>query len=177
MAGSGLAKGFAGRQSCMQGGAMSAIFPKRADNGFKGHPVALWAFGFLAAVSLWRSLHHVFAPDGGAQSIASIALDSFSPGAAATVIAVFALWGISQLVLALLYGVVLWRYRALVPLMYGLMAVEYGLRAALPLFKDGVVKSATAPGEVANIVMLVVLPVLLALSVWTPRRKERVTDA
>jgi hypothetical protein len=141
------------------------LFPARADNDFQGHRAALWAFAALTAVSLWRSLHHVFAPDGGAQSIASITLDSFPPGAAATVVTVFALWGISQLVLALAYGVVLWRYRSLVPLMYALMSVEYAMRAALPLFKDGVEKSGTAPGEVANLVLLIALPILFALSI------------
>ncbi len=151
----------------------SRLFPARADNGYHGHPAALWVFAALTAVSLWRSLHHVLAPDGGAQSIASIALDSFPPGAAATVVAVFALWGISQLVLALFYTVVLWRYRALVPLMYGLMMVEYALRAALPLFKEGVEKTATAPGEVANLVLIALLPVMFALSIWNPKQVQK----
>ena len=144
------------------------LFPPVADNRYAGHPVALWAFGLLTLVTLWRSLHHILAADGGAQSIASIALDTFDPGGAQTVVAVFALWGISQLLLGLWFAVVLWRYRALVPAMYLLVLAEYALRAALPLLKDGVVKTATAPGEVANWALLAVVPVLLVLSLRRP---------
>jgi hypothetical protein len=140
------------------------LFPSPAGNGYGGHPVALWAFAALTGVTLWRSLHHILAADGGAESIATVALDSFGPGGAQTVVAMFALWGISQLLLGVWFVLVLWRYRALVPAMYLLMLAEYALRAALPLIKDGVVKSGTAPGEVANWVLLAVLPVLLGLA-------------
>jgi len=143
---------------------LDRLFPTPAGNAYGGHPAALWAFAALTAVTLWRSLHHILAADGGAQSIATIALDSFGPGGAQTVVAMFALWGISQLLLGLWFGVVLWRYRALVPAMYLLMLVEYALRTALPLLKDGVVKAGPAPGEVANWALLALLPVLLALA-------------
>ena len=40
-----------------------------------------WMFGILTAVSLFRSLVHIFKHDGGAQSIASIPLDNYpKPG-------------------------------------------------------------------------------------------------
>lgn len=59
-------------------------------------------FYFITAVTLWRSLHHYSASDGGAEPIATIPLDSFSGDAA--VIGVFSLWGLSQLIVGLMWG-------------------------------------------------------------------------
>ena len=79
------------------------LFPGAFDNHFPGQRIALWVFYALTVLTLWRSWHHLRAPDGGAQSIATIPLDSYPAGAAATVIGIFALWGLSQLVIGLLY--------------------------------------------------------------------------
>jgi hypothetical protein len=72
-----------------------------------------------------RSLIHMFAPDGGAHSIAGIALEA--PGGA-NVVAIFAQWGASQLVLAAIYWVAILRYRVLTPLMLAIIVLEQLLR-------------------------------------------------
>jgi hypothetical protein len=54
-----------------------------------------------------RSLIHMLATDGGSHSIAGIALEA--PGNA-NVVAIFAQWGASQLVLAIVYWVAILRY-------------------------------------------------------------------
>jgi len=104
------------------------MFPKQLTNDYKGSLIAKWVFILLTIVTIGRSLIHAFAPDGGAQSIATIPLDSFTQNGAATVILIFALWGLSQLLLGFIYIVVLWRYQTLVPFMYLLMIVEYIMR-------------------------------------------------
>lgn len=73
---------------------LSRLFPVQFDNTYRGNRIALWVFYPLTAITLWRSQHHMLAPDGGAQSIATIPLDSYSEGAAATIIAIFAQWGL-----------------------------------------------------------------------------------
>ena len=45
-------------------------------------------------------LEHIFAEDGGAESIAGIPLSSYSSEAANNIVSIFAQWGFSQLVLA-----------------------------------------------------------------------------
>ena len=75
------------------------LIPEKLDNTFTGNKVSLWFFYLLTAVTLWRSQHHIFAADGGAQTIATIPLDTYSPGASSTVIGIFALWGLSQLII------------------------------------------------------------------------------
>jgi hypothetical protein len=67
------------------------IFPKTADNQYRGMPIAKWLLILYAAKSLFAASVHMFAADGGAQSIGSVALDQFSQGGADSVITMFGL--------------------------------------------------------------------------------------
>lgn len=94
------------------------VFPKQFDNEFMGYKFSLWIFYALTALTLWRSQHHLFAPDGGAESIASIPLSTYSAAASNTIIGVFSLWGLSQLIIGVIYLVVCIRYRSMIPLQF-----------------------------------------------------------
>ena len=83
---------------------LDKLLPQTVTNTYRGHPLAKWALVALTIVTIGRSLVHMFAADGGAQSIATIALDIFTEGGANTVITLFALWGLSQLIIGLLYA-------------------------------------------------------------------------
>ena len=72
------------------------LLPDAIDNRYPGKKIAQYAFLILTIATLVRSLIHVFAPDGGAQSIATIPLASYPGDAAAAVILMFSLWWISQ---------------------------------------------------------------------------------
>lgn len=147
------------------------IFPKNLNNHYQGQKIALYVFYILTAVTLWRSQHHVFSPDGGAQSIATIPLDSFSTDGAAAVIGVFGLWGLSQLIIAIIYVIVCLRYRAMVPLMYLLMFFEYFVRATyISTFKP-IPTAGTAPGAVGNLPLILISLIMLVLSLWPPKKK------
>ena len=139
------------------------IFPLPADNRFRGHPFALWLFVPLTLVVIVRSCLHVFLGDGGAQSIATIPLDTFSTGAVATVISIFALWGLSQLLLALIFAVVWFRYRALISLMYLIFLVENLGRIAIGMGKP-VFAVETPPGAPGSYIFALVSLVGLILS-------------
>ena len=76
------------------------MFPRQLNNDYRGSLIAKWFFVLVTVGTVVRSLIHMFAPDGGAQSIVTIPLDSFTQNGAATVILIFALWGLSQLLLA-----------------------------------------------------------------------------
>jgi hypothetical protein len=142
------------------------LFPLTIDNQFGGHKVALWFFYLVTAVTLWRSQHHLFAPDGGAQSIATIPLDTFSAGASSTVIGLFALWGLSQLIIGLIYLIASIRYRALIPLLYLLGILEYAVRASVSAGYKPIETVGDAPGAVANVPFIVVFSIMLMLSLW-----------
>lgn len=143
---------------------ISKLFPQQVDNHYQGHAIAKWTFLILVFITIVRSLIHMFAPDGGAQSIATVALDSFSPQAADTVITMFGLWGLSQLIIGLLYAVVFWRYQALIPLMYVTLLFEYFMRLIAPLYTPGITTTGTAPGSVGDYILVPLTLVMLVLS-------------
>ena len=72
---------------------MNKVFPKTINNQYHGHKVALLFFYLFTAMTVVRSLIHMFSPDGGAQSIATIPLDSFSTQASSVVILIFSYVG------------------------------------------------------------------------------------
>ncbi|MDE2777800.1 MAG: hypothetical protein OXI77_17885 [Chloroflexota bacterium] len=140
------------------------LLPQPVTNQYSGHPLAKRVFVVLTLITIGRSLVHMFAADGGAQSIASIALDAFTDGGASTVITIFALWGLSQLIIGLLYAIALWRYQSLIPLMYVFFAFEYFMRLIAGFYSPGLEKLETAPGEIGNIIFLPLGIVMLWLS-------------
>jgi hypothetical protein len=149
---------------------LSLLLPKKIDNSFLGNKVALWFFYLLTAVTLWRSQHHLFSPDGGAQSIATIPLDTYTQGASLTIIGIFSLWGLSQLVIGVIYLFACIRYRALIPLMYLLGIIEYGMRAFYIGSYKPVETAGDAPGALINLPFMLLFTLMLALSLW--RKKQ-----
>jgi hypothetical protein len=143
---------------------LQRVFPTTLDNQFPGHKIALYAFYALTALTLWRSQHHLFEHDGGAQSIATIPLDTYSSNAADTVIGIFGLWGLSQLVIGLIYLLVAIRYRALIPFLYVLFTFEYAIRLWVGAHK-AIETAGTAPGGLINLPFTVAGVILFALSI------------
>jgi hypothetical protein len=142
---------------------MDKLFPQPVTNRYSGAPLARWVFMLLTVITIGRSLAHIFLPDGGAHSIATIPLDSFTTNGEATVVQVFALWGLSQLLLGSFYIVVLWRYQSLIPLMYLFLLVEYVGRLLLAIAKP-IALDGTAPGAIGNYILIPLALVMLALS-------------
>jgi len=150
---------------------LNRLFPPQIDNVFRGNRIALWAFYAFTAMTLWRSQHHVFAPDGGAQSIATIPLDSYSDGAAATIIAIFAQWGLIQLLLGLLMLLAAVRYKSMVPLLWLIILIEWIGRGLVGQFKP-VETIAIAPGQIGNLVLPTIALVMLILALWPEKNAE-----
>lgn len=145
---------------------LTRVLPKEFNNQFGGNRIALYFFYAITAVTLWRSQHHLFAPDGGAQSIATIPLDTYTQGGAAAVIGVFALWGLSQLVIGILYLLACVRYRSMIPLLYLLGILEYSVRALVTGVFKPIETIGTAPGAMANVPLAMVFTVMFVLSIW-----------
>jgi hypothetical protein len=142
---------------------LERLFPQNKTNAYRGNPIAKWVFILLTIVTIARSLVHMFSSDGGAQSIATIPLDSFTVNGADVVILIFALWGLSQLLIGIIYGFVLWRYQALIPLMYLLMIFEYGMRIVLGAIKP-IETTGTAPGAIGDYIIVPLAIIMLVLS-------------
>lgn len=144
------------------------ILPLKVDNEFKGHVISKYMFLFITLITLVRSLIHIFALDGGAQSIATIPLDSYSSASAATVIMMFALWGLSQLLMGIVYGVVYFKYQSLIPAMYILLIIEYSMRIFIGQIKP-IITVSQAPGGIGN---LILIPLCIFMLILSLRHKD-----
>lgn len=139
---------------------LAKLFPLPADNVVRGWLPAYWLFALIAIVSTVRSCIHMFAPDGGAGSIAGMDL---SVDGAGGIIFAFALWGSAQLIYAFLQLLAAFRYRSLVPLFYLLLFVETLFRMLVGRLKP-VAFAYTPPGAMANYVFLPLSLVMLVLA-------------
>jgi len=143
------------------------LFPKQVDDNFQGYKIASTIFLLVAFVTVARSCIHVLAPDGGAGSIAGI---NVSVEGGSNIVSLFALWGLSQLLLGFVYSVVFFRYKSLIPFMYLLLLVEYSGRIVLGLLKPLIV-SHLPPGAIGNYVMVPLACIMLFLSLKRPKKK------
>ena len=139
------------------------ILPKTVDNTYRGKKIAQWIFYAITIITIVRSLIHSFSSDGGAQSIATIPLDTYSDAASRTVIFIFSLWGLSQLIMGSFYAIVAFRYKSLIPLMYVFIFFEYSFRVIMGHLKP-ITIIGTAPGDIANYVFIPLSLVLFILS-------------
>jgi hypothetical protein len=136
------------------------IFPKQVDNNFRGYKIAVIVFFIFTLFTLVRSCIHIFAPDGGASSIAGI---STSVEGGSNIVSMFAFWGLSQLLMGIVYLVVFLRYKSLIPFMYLLILVEYSGRVLIGLVKPLTV-SHVPPGAIGDYVLIPLAAVMLILS-------------
>jgi len=104
------------------------LFPARAGNTLGGSRWPFYIFILVAIIGTVRSFIHILAPDGGAGSIAGMNL---AVSGASEVIFAFALWGGEQLIYVLIQWVVIFRYRSLIPLMWGVQFFETLLRMVI----------------------------------------------
>ncbi len=139
------------------------FLPHGIDNTYRGHRLALWLFGLVVLMKSAIGLNSIFNGYVVARSADGIPLDTYPAAAADTVVSLFALLGLSHLVLSLLAVLVLMRYRSMLPLMFGLLVLEHlGKRLILAVLP--IVRSGTPPGSAVNLVLLALLLVGLGLS-------------
>lgn len=148
------------------------LFPAKVENSYKGLFPGMLLLGFYVFKSFLSGSIHMFAPDGGAQSIASIALDQFHNGGAESVITIFGLWGMEQFIIGLIAFVVLLRYRGLIPMMALVYVLEYAGRVAAPLYTPGIVSVHQPPGAAADTLLFPLTLVMLLLTLYRPKKKR-----
>ena len=143
---------------------LEKLFPQPADDNYHGHKLGKWLLIFYTVKSFVAGSIHMFAADGGAQSIASITLDQFSQGAADSIVTIFGLWGMEQLVIGFISAMMLWRYKSLIPFMALVYAIEYFGRFASHWYTPGVTTLHTPPGAVMDYILVPLALVMLVLS-------------
>ncbi|MFF9607805.1 hypothetical protein ACF1GY_37065 [Streptomyces sp. NPDC014684] len=132
-------------------------------------PVASLALYNTAATA--RSLVHMFAPDGGAHTIAGIPTDVTGGD---NIIALFGQWGAEQLLITALTWIVLIRYRGLIPLMIATALTDQVLRLLIGQLKP-LTSEHTPPGALGTWIMLPLLVIILTASLTQPRQQTPTT--
>ncbi len=149
---------------------LERLFPPRADNTYRGHKAALVILGALLLFRGAISLGTIFNGYNAATAADGIPLDTYTPAGARTVLSMFALLGLSNLVVCLIGVTVLVRYRSLVPVMFASMLFyDVGRRIVLTVLP--IARVGAPPGSVINIALISLVVVGFALSLW-PRHHD-----
>jgi hypothetical protein len=135
---------------------------------YDGPAVARWVTTFLLVVITIRSLVHLFSPDGGAHSIATI---DTSVAGGNNIVAIFGQWGASQLLLVGALWVLLLRYRGLIPFILSVLLLEPFLRGISGHLKP-IATLATAPGAALNGYVVPVVAVTLYMALCTAEERK-----
>ncbi|QSX78875.1 hypothetical protein [Agrilutibacter solisilvae] len=143
---------------------LKPILPAVVDNRLPGPALAVWLFVPQVFMKLALGMTHILRADGGAQSISRMPLDTYPDGAAQNVIALMARMGLEQLLMGALFLVVLLRYRALIPLMYCVVVLQFVAHRLVAGMKPLALAGASGVGAMQLVVAgLAVVGLLLAL--------------
>ena len=140
------------------------VFPKNPSR-YEGFRIIRLIAALYMFVMVVRSCIHLFAPDGGAQSIAGI--DTSVEGGD-NIIAIFHQWGAIQLILAVLLLVLFFRYPGLTPLILLTLSLDPVLRFVAGQ-QMSLTTTGTPPGEALNGVAFYLLLVLFLGSLWNKK--------
>jgi len=147
------------------------VFPEDTSK-FEGFRLVRLITTLYILVMVARSCIHLFAVDGGAQSIAGI--DTSVEGGD-NVIAMFHQWGAIQLLLAALLLVLFFRYPGLTPLILLTLALDPVMRFIAGQIM-GVTSNQTPPGETLNGVSFCLLFVMFIASISGKTARQELTE-
>ena len=152
----------------------SKLLPQRVDNTYDGHWLALWIFALIVSMKILQSLLVIFNGQFVLSSADGIPLDTYTPAGAETVIAAWALLGLSRLIVFMLCVLVLARYRSAIPFMFVVIALDF-LGAQLILHFIPLIRTGTPPGPFVNRVLfgLAIVGLVLSLS----RKGDRLVES
>ena len=136
------------------------ILPKDPST-YKGHKSIRIITALYLLIVVIRSCIHIFASDGGANSIAGI---DVSVEGGDNIIAIFHQWGAIQLILAGLLVVLFFRYPGITPLVVLTLAIDPIMRALAGQMMS-VTSQSTPPGEALNWPAFFTLVLLFAASI------------
>jgi hypothetical protein len=150
---------------------LTRIFPKQFDNAFAGWRLAIWLFVPIVIVELGIGANSMISTRMVAMSADGIPLDRYGKEAADAVVALFALLGLSRLVIALLCALALIRYRSMLPLLYlTLLLLHLGARVLNALHP--IASAGAAPGGLVVNALLALLVLGFVLSLV--RKPDRI---
>jgi hypothetical protein len=144
------------------------ILPTFIDNTYRGSRLALWFLGFLVFIKTAIGVNSIVNGAAVMTGADGVALNTFPAAAAQNLIALWALLGLAHIVMAILGVIVLLRYRGMAPLMFALLLLQHAGGRLVGYFHP-IVRTGAPPAAAINLVLLTLMTVGLALSLWRRR--------
>jgi hypothetical protein len=144
------------------------VLPRIIDNTYRGHRLAFLPFGLLVLLKLIVGLNSIFQGYMVMTKADGIPLDTFPAAATQSLLSLWALLGLSHVVMALLGILVLIRYRSMIPFMFVLLLLQH-LGGRLIAYYLPLVRTGEPPGSIVNLTLLTLMVVGLGLSLWRRR--------
>jgi hypothetical protein len=154
---------------------LQRLFPSHSDNQFSGHRAALWLLGLLIALTLVVSVNSIFNTASIAVGADGFPLASYGPAAARSVLMLFALDALGQLVLSLVSLLALIRYRSMVPFIYLLVLCQQLARRFI--IQSYAVPRVPTEAVVPYVVYSVIALLALGLALSLVQRREPTSPA
>ena len=154
------------------------IFLRQANNEYLGSPIAFYGFLLIVATQAFSACVHYFTYDSGKVQIAGLMPLEGTPDPSGLIFALGANAGAWELIILAIYGVVLWRYRSLIPLMFVLAITKsllgFGNSLLHPL--DPAYFEHTPPALIARVPRFVFELVMLFLAVRQPQKNSSLEE-
>jgi hypothetical protein len=148
---------------------LGLLIPRSIDNRFRGQWLGYWLMAPVLLLKFGIAIGSMLNP-GQANRADAIDLSTFSEAALRDAAASTALLGLLHLCIGLIGLLAMIRYRAMVPLVYLWLLIEFlGRRVILELYPIGRVQGPSS-GSIINLALFAMLAIGLALSLW-PRRE------
>lgn len=111
---------------------LNRLFPKQIGNSYRGHWLGIPLLAVVVFIKGWQAVLTVYDTHNILMNGDGIPLDSYGAAASETVVAASALLAFNVLVIAVLGGVALIRYRTMIPFMFLVqLIVQLGSRVLL----------------------------------------------
>ncbi len=144
---------------------LKRLFPRELGNDYRGRKLGLWIFGFVILVKSSQMLSSILNARTTLRRADGIPIDGYPPGAAQTIVSLFALLAFTYLLICVICWMVLLRYRSAVPLMFVLLLLDYVSRRAILHFLP-VSRAGASAGVIMNLVLFALMIVGFVLASW-----------
>lgn len=144
------------------------LLPKSFDNNYRGQKLALWLFGLFTLMKCVIGVNSIINGRVVMTGADGIPLDTFTAAAAQSLVALWALLGLSHILIGVLCVFALIRYRSMVPFLFALLLLQH-LGGRLILQFIPLIRIGAPPAFVINLIQLTLLILGLGLSLWRRR--------
>jgi len=144
------------------------ILPRTIDNDYRGQKLAYVPFILLVLLRLVIGTNSIIHGYDVMTKADGVPLGTFPPAAVQALVSVWALLGLSRVIIGLFCVVVLLRYRSMIPLLFVVLLFQHLAGMAITHYFPLV--NTTAPSAtIVNLISITLLIVGLGLSIWKRR--------